>query len=109
MALNEVILTRQIVRLFSSRGGRSDFAQFMFVNGQIVPIWNIIMSTLQDVSKSASLQGTKTQPVTLSISGRGEIQNATQTYEESLIERIYNVNKAVQRAKIKAELNLNRL
>ena len=56
-ALNEVLLTRQIVRLFSSRGGSSDFAQFMFVNGRIVPIYEIIMSTLEDISLSSSLGG----------------------------------------------------
>ena len=109
MALNEVILTRQIVRLFSSRGGKKDFAQFMFVNGQIISVWDIIMSTLQDVSYSKSFEGVKTQPVTLTIQGRGEIQSAAQTYKETVTERIYDVNRAVQRAKIKAELNLNNL
>jgi len=52
--LNEVILTRQIIRLFSSRGGNEDFAQFMFVNGQIVPIWDIIMSTIENISLSSA-------------------------------------------------------
>ena len=108
-ALNEVILTRQIVRLFASRGGNADFAQFMFVNGQIVPIWNIIMSTINDISLSSSLHGQHSQPVTLSIPGRDDIQKATQNYRKSLEERIYNVNKAVQKAKITAHVNLNNL
>jgi len=73
-ALNEVLLARQIVRLFASRGGNEDFAQFMYVNGQIVPVWNIILSTLNDISLSMSLEGDESQPVTLSIEGRDKIQ-----------------------------------
>lgn len=108
-ALNEVILTRQIVRLFASRGGNEDFAQFMFVNGQIIPIWNIIMSTLKNISLSASQSGAKSQPVTLSITDRGDIQKAAQSRKKTTLERIYSVNKAVRKAKIKAQLNLNYL
>lgn len=108
-ALNEVILTRQIIRLFASRGGNEDFAQFMFVNGQIIPIWNIIMSTMEDISLSSSFNGQESQPVTLSITGREDIQKATQNYRKTLDQRIYNVNKAVQRAKITAHVNLNNL
>lgn len=108
-ALNEVILTRQIVRLFASRGGNADFAQFMFVNGQIIPIWDIIMSTVNDISLSSSQHGQHSQPVTLSITGHGDIQSAAQNYRKTIDERIYNVNKAVQRAKITAHINLNNL
>ncbi len=108
-ALNEVLLTRQIVRLFASRGGNQDFAQFMFVNGQIVPVWNIIMSTLNDISLSSSQHGQHSQPVTLSISDRGDIQKAAQARKNTLEERIYNVNKAVRKAKITAHVNLDYL
>lgn len=108
-ALNEVILTRQIIRLFAARGGNQDFAQFMFVNGQIIPIWSIIMSTMENISLSSSLGGQKIQPVTLSIKGRDDIQKTAQNYRKTLEERIYNVNKAVQKAKITAHVNLNNL
>ena len=107
-ALNEVILTRQIIRLFSSRGGSEDFAQFMFVNGQIVPIWDIIISTIENISLS-SARGQQSQPVTLSISGKEDIQKAAQNYRRTIEERIYSVNKAIQKAKITAHLNLNNL
>lgn len=108
-ALNEVILTRQIVRLFAARGGNEDFAQFMFVNGQIIPIWDIIMSTMEDISLSSSQKGERTQPVTLSITDRGNIQKATRARKNTLEERIYNVNNAVKKAKIIAHVNLNNL
>ena len=104
-ALNEVILTRQIVRLFASRGGNEDFAQFMFVNGQILPIWDIIMSTIKDISSFSSYS----QPVTLSIADYNKIQNSAQNYEETLDQRIYNVNRDIQNAKISAHVNLNNL
>lgn len=108
-ALNEVILTRQIVRLFASRGGNEDFAQFMFVNGQIIPIWDIIMSTMENISLSSSQKGEKTQPVTLSITDRGNIEKAARARKVTLEERIYNVNNAVKKAKIVAHVNLNNL
>ena len=108
-ALNDLILTRQIIRLFSSRGGSEDFAQFMFVNGQIVPIWQLIMNSSQNLSLSESLGGNKTQPMTLSIEGRGEIQKAGTSWKDRLAQRIYAVNRAVTKAKIKAHLNLNNL
>lgn len=108
-ALNEVILTRQIVRLFASRGGNADFAQFMFVNGQIVPIWDIIMSTTKNISLSSSEKGSDKQPVNISIQGRGDIQKSAQNYRRTLEQRIYAVNSAVRKAKIKAHVNLDYL
>lgn len=108
-ALNEVLLTRQIVRLFSSRGGKQDFAQFMFVNGRIVPIYEIIMSTLEDIHLSSSLGGEQNQPVTLSIQGRGEIQKETHEREKDLSSRISDIAKAFRRAKIKAHVNMNKI
>lgn len=106
-ALNEVILTRQIVRLFAARGGNEDFAQFMFVNGQIIPIWDIIMSTMEDLSSFQKED--KTQPVTLAITDIGKIQEATRKRKSTLEERIYNVNNAMKKAKIMAHVNLNNL
>lgn len=108
-ALNEVLLARQIVRLFASRGGNKDFAQFMYVNGQIVPIWNIILSTLNDISLSKSLGGDESQPVTLSIEGRDKIQTQARTRRDSNADRIARTNAAVAKAKITAHLNLKNL
>lgn len=104
-ALYDVISTRQIVRLFASRGGNEDFAQFMFVNGQIVPIWNIILSTLDNISQGRN----ENQSVVLQIEKLKGIQNATVKEEKTVEKRLYNVNKAVQSAKIYAHLNLNNL
>jgi hypothetical protein len=38
LALHNLILTRQINRLFSTRGGVQDFSQFIFANGQVISI-----------------------------------------------------------------------
>ena len=108
-ALNDVILTRQITRLFAARGGNQDFAQFMFVNGQIIPIWDIIMSTKQSVGLSQSQGGNDQQAVSISIPDRGEIQKVAQNYRRTTQERIYAVNKTVNKAKILAHVNLNNL
>ena len=104
-ALRDIILTRQIVRLFASRGGNEDFAQYMFVNGQIVPIWNIIISTLDNVSYLKE----DLAPASLFIQGEKDIQEIAQKREKILERRIYNVNKAVREAKITTHLNLNNL
>ena len=108
-ALNEVLLTRQIVRLFASRGGNQDFAQYMFVNGRIVPVYQIILSTLEDIHLSSSLGGQSSQPVTLSISGRKEIQQETHQREKELNIRIRDVSKALNRAKIIAHVNMSKI
>lgn len=38
IALHNLILTRQINRLFATRGGVQDFSQFIFANGQVISI-----------------------------------------------------------------------
>ena len=40
--LQDIIFTRSIINLFASRGGRSDFAGYMVINGVIVSVWDII-------------------------------------------------------------------
>jgi hypothetical protein len=38
IALNDILLTRQINRIFASRGGVKDFSQYVLVNGMVVSI-----------------------------------------------------------------------
>ena len=108
-ALNDILLTRQIVRLFASRGGSADFAQFMLVNGKIIPIWDIILSTIQNVGYSSNEEGHNNQAVYLSIPDRPEIMEAAQQREDKLEQRIINVNQKISKAKIYAHLNLAKL
>ena len=108
-ALHQVILTRQIVRLFSARGGNEDFSQFLFVNGQIIPIYEIIMSTLQNISKSQSQTGSEGQPLYLHIQNRQAIQHETHQAEKKNLKRISDVNQAFRKAKISAHVNIQNL
>lgn len=102
VSLKDVIATRQIVRLFASRGGNSDFAQFMFINGQIIPIWNIIMNTTNDVMMANNA-------LNLKIENEASIENIATTMQKTPLDRIIAVNKAIGDATISMELNLNKL
>jgi len=74
---NDLIATRQILRLFATAGSESDFAQFMLVNGRIVSIWSIVQYVISsNLSLSASQDGGKTQGIVLSIPDRPKIYAA---------------------------------
>ncbi len=103
IALNEIILIRQIIRLFSARGGNQDFAQFMFVNGQIVPVWDIIMTTMNDIS-AFSLDSL--------INFKDGLNDLTQVANNSQIttaQRVYKVNKKINTAKISIHIDMSNL
>ena len=76
--LQDLILTRQLVKLFSSRGGEDDFSQWMLVNGQVISIWQLIMSTEKFVGLSHSQihqTNNQTQLVSLSLPNTVNIAN----------------------------------
>lgn len=116
--LNDLILKRQIIRLFAS-AGTGDFAQFMLVNGKIVSVWDLVQYVLNnDVGLSASPQGGsggKTQGVVLHIEGRKNIPAANKREppdEKDLIaawKRSKNVNAAINKAKIEATIHFANL
>lgn len=109
-ALQDILLTRQVVRLFSSRGGAADFAQYIFANGQIISIWDIILKSINDISLSKSVGGIQIgQPITLTIENRAGIYNATKNIKVGQAIRIKNINDAIKKAIIKAELNLKNI
>lgn len=105
-ALKHLLLTRQIVRLFASRGGIKDFAQYMLLNGKVVPIWDILLSTIENINYTSNQQE---GAVSLYISGESGIREAAQTRKRTLEQRIIKVNQEISRAKISATLKLARL
>ena len=112
MALQDIVLTRQIVRLFSSRGGNQDFAQYIFANNQIIPIWDLIMKSVNDLSKSKSqLKEGSDQPISLHIEDRQGIYQAAKNTGKNINQaiRVKNINDAFNKAKIKAEINLKNI
>lgn len=71
IALQDIILTRQITRLFASRGGVQDFSQFVIVNGQVVSVLDLINYALdKNVGLSSSMDKNETQAINLHIKGR---------------------------------------
>ena len=115
--MNDLILKRQILRLFSSAGGANDFNQFMLINGQIISIWDILQYALNsDLFLSSSEQGSEEQGLTLSIPDRPKIiqsnkkiNNQKQSQLENAWLRSKKVNSAINTAKIKAKLHLKNL
>lgn len=109
-ALQDIMLKRNLVYSFAARG-QSDFAQFMFINGQIVPIWDIILSAEQFVGKSASvLKGQQKTPIYLTMQKREDMLNLMRPNPiDDEFTRVLKVNQAIRALKIKIELNLNAL
>lgn len=114
--LNDLIVKRQIIRLFATAGSTQDFAQLMLINGQIISIWDLIQYALNnDVGLSSSMDDSKSKGIVLSIPDRPLIhgQNTQISSEYSpLISawiRSHKVNAAISSARIYAELHLHNL
>lgn len=115
--LNDLIATRQVIRLFSSAGSESDFANFMLLNGKIVSIWDIVKYAISsDLSVSKSQKGTKAG-IVLTIPNRRKIVEANSyvplqkgsTQIEAAWTRSRKVNSEINSARIYADLHLNKL
>lgn len=113
-SLNDLILTRQINRLFAARGGNVDFAQFILANGEIISIWELILYTERYFSglSSTTLKKNKEveQAITLSISGdvnRGTIIEAG--HLEDTYQRVLQTNQAISKATIQAHIHVDKL
>lgn len=109
MALNDIILTRQLNRLFATRGGAKDFSQFVLVNGYVVSIWELIQyATNNTLGYSNSQTESASQGAALSIKGRPEILKALTSSDNARI-RVPKVNKAVNTATITAHIHVDKL
>lgn len=116
--LNDLIATRQIIRLFASAGSESDFANFMLVNGRIVSIWEIVKYAISsNLGLSKSLGGEQNQGIILSIPGRVDIKEANvfeprDKNEFPIVQawkRSRKVNSVINSTRIYAELHLKNL
>lgn len=108
-ALNDLILTRQINRLFATRGGNKDFAQYIFVNGEVVSVWQLIEYAANNFVGTSSSQSLKkdAQALSLSIPGRPDIINAGQIRDAK--ERCKQVNSFINSSTIAAHIHVNKL
>ena len=117
---NDLIATRQILRLFATSGSESDFVQFMLVNGRIVSIWDIVQyAIMNDLSLSASQNEGGAQGIVLNIPNRPKIFAATQDYDlldekgetplSAAWARSRKINSEINNSRIYAELHLKNL
>lgn len=104
-ALQDIILTRYITKLFSSRGGVEDFSQFMIVNGSVLSIWEIILATENFVGKSASVNK-KSAPVEISFNSK-EIENAA-ALEDAFL-RIRETNSLINSTVFTAHVHFDKI
>jgi hypothetical protein len=108
VALQDILLTRQISRLFATRGGAADFSQYVIVNGQVVSIWDLIMYAIDNnVGASTSMDKRGSQAVVLHIDGRKDIFNYSR--EINARKRVPGVNKAINKATIMATVRVEKL
>lgn len=106
-ALNDILLTRQIVRLFSSRTGNKDFSHLMIMNGEVMTIFEILMLTKHFVGKSKSVQNE--QQVMLSIPDRKKIEAMGKQEGLDRYARVKNLNAAINKAKINAYIRMKKM
>ena len=117
--MNDLILKRQILRLFATTGSSKDFNLFMLINGQIISIWDILQYAIDTNNYLGSRGYYAGQGLTLRIEDRSDIREANKKIESlkgeknsPLIlawQRSTNVNKVISQARIKASLHLKNL
>jgi len=65
--LNNFILKHRILNLFATAGG-NDFSQFLFANGTLISMWDIVKYVTSDATFYASKSSeNKGQPILLHI------------------------------------------
>lgn len=108
-ALNDLILTRQINRLFATRGGSKDFAQYIFINGEVISIGQLIEYAAGNfIGKSHSqIRKKDDQAISLSIPGRPAILEAVQIREAK--ERTAQINSLINSTTIAAHIHVNKI
>lgn len=109
-ALNTLILTRNINRLFATRGGAQDFASYILINGQIISIWDLITyvsDAKNQIGLSQSMQNNTRQGASIHIQGREKIISAREPEQARL--RVPRVNNAVAQASISAMVHVDKL
>lgn len=110
-ALNDVLLTRQIIRMFATRGGSKDLSQYIFVNGTVVSILDLV-KYVTDPSSALGKSSTKvrqkdSQAAAISIAGRPDLTKGAAI--NSALERTKEVNRVIKTSTISATLRVHKL
>lgn len=110
-ALNDVLLTRQVIRMFATRGGSEDFAQYLFINGEVVSFMELL-SYVTNAENSLSKSRTQitqkdSQAAALSIAGRPALADKVKIRNAAL--RTSAVNEVIKTSTISAQLRVHKL
>ena len=118
MAIQNSILHREILRLFSTMGNKKDFSHFILVNGTFISTWDLLNYVLNNFVGKSSSQGAfakkSQQGIALSIPGRAKIYEANNVdvkeanYEEAL-QRSHTVNEVINNTTIEARIHIKKL
>ena len=115
--INDLIATRQIIRLFAS-AGQQDFSHFMLLNGKIVSIWSIIQYAISsNLFLSKSQNGAASQGIVISIPDRKKIHQTNiyreigngQTKTTAAWKRSHDINQVIRSSTIFAKIHLKNL
>ena len=109
--MGDLILTRQLARLFATSGASKDFAQYMLINGRVISIWQLIQYAI-----SNNLSGKNDQEgISLTISNQENFKsnflktNRNMNSLEAAWARSKGQNNQINSAKIYAKLHLDNL
>lgn len=114
--MNDLIVTRQLLRLFSTTGSSQDFVQYMLVNGRIISIWQLIQYAVNtNLGLNRSMGGGKSQGIVLTIPDRSKFKDTKEpvskgmNIEEAAWIRAREQNSAINAARIYAKIHLKNL
>lgn len=108
--MKDLILTRQLLRLFATMGSSEDFSQYMLVNGKVISIWQLVRYIALD-----NLDEKEKNGITLSISSKKSFkpvekhQRRGESVKEVAWQRAREQNSIINEAKIFAKIHLKNL
>lgn len=108
--MKDLILTRQLLRLFATMGSSEDFSQYMLVNGKIISIWQLVRYIALDDLDEKEKNG-----ITLSILSKKSFKPEKQhqrrgvSVKEVAWQRSREQNSIINEAKISAKIHLKNL
>lgn len=114
--MNDLILTRQILRLSATSGSIKDFSQYILFNGKLLSVWDLVLyAASTNLELSRSMSGSSSQGIVLSITDRKDwkVKAYTPEEDESVTQaawrrsREQNIN--INQARIKAEVHIANL
>ena len=94
IALQDIIFKRSLINIAAARGGKKDFSMMLLLNGEFVPLWDLVQLALNKNMGFSSSMGNSNFPLTFSISTTQK--NADKfTYQDSLARGLIKINKYV--------------